>query len=80
MTNNKHTQGKWEIVQDSDCLHIQGQNRDWFIATVLDKDREANAKLIASAPLLYEYAKSKAELGCKEAQSMLISLKLTNED
>lgn len=51
----KHTPGPWAKKDNGDSFHIIGANGDW-IATVhggIEED-EANAQLIAAAPMLAE--------------------------
>ena len=56
MSTNKHTPGPWKAdsATHRGCTYIQqpneGENGGWVVATCWGADRDANARLIASAP------------------------------
>lgn len=74
----QHTPAPWTYAQ----VNASGQ---WQYGVMQEKsngegicqlNNEANARLIAGSPTLYEYAVKHAKSGDKEAQSMLDSLQL----
>lgn len=81
----KHTPGPWIAIEskaDKGCFQIQKQiNADriypsWGIALIPNYQNcdEANARLIAACPTIYEFAAQSARLGNAEAIRMLDSL------
>ena len=62
----KHTQGKWELQKDNCIINIYGGAIICQMGSANNNDveKEANAKLIASAPELLE-ALQCAYLNCK---------------
>jgi hypothetical protein len=62
----KHTPGPWEIRTDNDGTHIVGGDRFYDIAKVVIEstdtaahyETQANARLIAAAPEMYEALKA----------------------
>ena len=64
MKEFKGTKGKWELVKEGMQKHIKCGNR--YIAEVWygNEEHNSNAKLIASAPEMFEMLKdAKAEFG-----------------
>lgn len=54
MSNSKHTQGEWKIVESKYQTAIVSDNIMVASVPILHEDKEANAKLIAAAPELLE--------------------------
>ena len=76
MTTAAHTPGPWRVgldknsVRDSDEGYIADcQNRFADKTTV-----EANARLIAASPSLYDFVKSKADHGDADAAQLIASI------
>lgn len=63
-----------QIIADLHCP----VNIDAGGNTYSNMNKQANARLIAASPTLYEYARQQAENGCEKAKSMLALLHLTN--
>jgi hypothetical protein len=93
MSEMKHTPGPWitdrNNVHSGQIATIHGcLGNDWvevwtdswcFEDTLLDEERqEANARLIAASPMLYEFCAKKAADGDDDAKSMLSSLGLVD--
>lgn len=75
--STQHTPGQWEAVDkrpDGFCGYSVFAGSQ-FIAHVGDTDRrtpvEANARLIAASPLMYNYIAKRARESCSEASSIL---------
>jgi hypothetical protein len=78
---SKHTPGPW--VWDDDGATLRGPRNMkvlqdgeglwnlWNSATLKDGMGEANARLIAVAPMMYEYIASSASNGCAEAKKLI---------
>jgi hypothetical protein len=84
----QHTPGPWIYdgkMSGGDLLisaRVAPENSQTYIAPVafVEGDwtngiAEANARLIASAPIMYDYIKSSAANGCATAQAIIDSLK-----
>ena len=84
MSNQKHTKGPWEWTGDQpNDLHkhndwLCGENEGVLCHGAPWPVSEANARLIAASPSLYEYARKKAQSGDSEAMAMLDSLGLSD--
>jgi len=83
MTNNKHTPGPWHVGKSPEnCLWVYDNTKEGYAVantrTYHDvygrAEREANARLIAAAPDLYEFAKAVCELGESQLEAMDLSL------
>ena len=79
---SKHTPGPW-VVGNVDPLNF-GVQRDWGIKPIgfvygpsfperseVGQRALANARLIAVAPMMYEYIVSSASNGCAEAKKLI---------
>jgi hypothetical protein len=87
--NATHTPGKWTAgpwyVRPSSTGLVNRQVCDAdgkMVATINSTcndsaNREANARLIAASPMLYEYVKERASLGDKKALDLLKTLALS---
>lgn len=88
MNATNHTPGPWQPQCDA-IRNINGMNfgsvevnalgeYNWKqVAIVLGDNLEANARLIAASPTLYEFAVNAARSGDRNAQSMLDALGLS---
>ncbi len=67
-----HTQGKW-TVQPGRC------NGDYFITSdtsiVKPEETEANVRLIAASPIMYNYIKEKVSSGDKHAIKIISEIR-----
>ena len=75
-TKATHTPGPWEISRNwQGDLGIVG-NRSKICALPRRKEvpNEANARLIAACPTMYDYILKKSEEGDAEAQSIIAAL------
>lgn len=79
---SKHTPGPWRIGAPPPNGELTiGTEQGLMVAvatTGLDMPTEANARLIAASPSLYEFTLERAINGDTEAKSMLESLHLFN--
>lgn len=77
--NAKFTPGPWAVGEPNDFATSEiGVHSDkWCLLDmcmdIRDKsvDQEANARLIAASPTMYEYIVRRAEIGDSEAKSIL---------
>jgi hypothetical protein len=74
----KFTPGPWKIIMHKNRPHIfqdEWSNYDkWAIARIQNDevgDIKANAHLIASCPVMFEYINKKADEGCEDAKSII---------
>jgi hypothetical protein len=82
----KYTPGPWKVINrpESGKTIRVGLGKNFNdIAVIYDLppqtgQAEANARLIAASPILYEYALEQANNGCEKAKSILASLGITN--
>lgn len=73
MSDTRHTPGPWICNPDygtENFYRIWDENGNYHDDTSSDM-MDANAKLIAASPLLYEYVWKKAQEGDEEAKSTL---------
>lgn len=77
----QHTPGPWEALptvpsDGFDCWTIQAADGElaWSKGYQNEAVRQANARLIAAAPTLYEYASRRAAVGDNEAARILESI------
>jgi hypothetical protein len=69
-----HTKGRWSASYDCNGLGYVGVGPNFTIANILltpDGNQEANARLISSAPTMYEFVASKAASGDTEAIAIM---------
>ena len=85
MTQAQHTPGPWELVHVPSSInddnsqtieHWKVEGDGWEIYNtafmpVSREEREANARLIAAAPTMYEFIASSASNGCAEARKIM---------
>lgn len=74
MSAAKHTPGPWQVAGPSakGYLVVQGAKGNGVALILMDSDdEEADARLIAAAPLMYDYIASSASNGCAEAKKIL---------
>jgi hypothetical protein len=75
----KHTPGKWEVEKTKEGLLIIRSEEGFVPANIngditskeYGKQIKANARLIASSPIMYEYINKKAIEGDKEAKEIV---------
>ena len=73
----QHTPGPWTVQRDDSGLYICMEplgNHDEYLAVYAspnEAQREADAALIAAAPIMYAYIVSRASSGDKEANKLL---------
>lgn len=80
--NIKHTPAPWITDTENDFIFSKGQSETHpnIICRLFDRNEEnypnseANAKLIALSPIMFEYLVKKAHEGCKEAKNILSTL------
>lgn len=66
MTANKHTPGPWEVAEKFNCVDVRGVDGPYIAncnqSVAIDwRTKEANARLIASAPELLEALSTKVK-------------------
>lgn len=79
-----HTPGPWRAKKAT----VRGEVNEWYVtddegvaviaSCVIDtagEPSEANARLIAAAPTMYEYIASSASNGCAEARAAIAKAK-----
>ena len=76
----KFTKGEWFLKDRSGGYRIKdNEQRDVcdiysFASSISDEEAEANAKLIAACPIMYEYIYKKAQLGDNDAKLILAAI------
>ena len=77
MTGSQHTSGPWSYNPRS-ANRLTGPKGETVAATyggtVGTAEQDANTRLIASAPAMYEYIKKRAAEGEQEAQSIVAAV------
>lgn len=73
MADESHTPGPW-IVDGLTIESVPGGNICLLNLARQKAATDANARLIAAAPTMFDYVKSRAALGCSEAQQLLKSI------
>jgi hypothetical protein len=83
--SNKHTQGEWKVRKVSDAefsyqIELSLKDKDAIACiyglTTPDEESQANAKLIAAAPTMYEFLFKRSNEGDMDAKQLLENLKL----
>lgn len=70
----KHTPRPWKVAGPSakGYLVVQGAEGNGVALILMESsDEEADARLIAAAPTMYEYIASSASNGCAEARKIM---------
>ena len=77
MTAHKHTRGPWKYNELS-ANRVLGPDDQVVAATyggfVGSGEQEANTRLVAAAPAMYEYVSAKASEGEQDAKVLLASI------
>lgn len=79
MTQAKHTPGPWKVAANNAvkagnkniCSHVNAASRDVVNMGVDLEIAKANARLIATAPKMYELLAMRAESGDNDAAKLL---------
>jgi hypothetical protein len=71
-----HTPGPWHWTKARTLQHLQNDVHSCFAGVSMPNksEYEADARLIAACPTMYDYIAKKAEGGDAEAQSIIANL------
>ena len=78
----RYTKGPWDICDQFVSVPRNRRDGKWDNAWICQWESytsEANARLIAAAPDLFEYAKRQAARGCAEAKTLLRDLRKSDQ-